>query len=264
MAVLRQPFAHRRIHLDFESSTQTRLEAVAQAGDPPVGGYAVGHRGLHRRDHADDAGDVVGPRSPPELLAAAMDHGLEFHAVAHIQQTHALGTTELVRGERDQVAGGATHGDVPREKGLDRIRVDEHVGALGPYGRSDCGNRLNDTRLVVGVHHGHHTRRVVDGSRDVRRIHPAPRVDPDDRGPTAEAFYEVRCFQNGFVFRGSRHHAPHRLTSKCSSGNSEVVGFGAAAGEDDLERPLGAEQDGRSLACLLQGVLGASRHAVET
>ena len=58
---------------------------------------------FERRSESDDARDVLGPRAPPELLAAAVDERRQGETVAHVEHADAFGAVELVRGEREQI-----------------------------------------------------------------------------------------------------------------------------------------------------------------
>ena len=62
-----------------------RLKRIAKRGK--LGARLAIRRGkLGRNAEADDAGDILGPRAPPPLLAAALDQGLDRDALARARE----------------------------------------------------------------------------------------------------------------------------------------------------------------------------------
>ena len=68
-----------------------------------------GHRGVGRGAERGDAGDVLRPRPPPQLLPAAAQQRLEpLHALGEDHRTDALGTADLVRRQRQHIGPVST------------------------------------------------------------------------------------------------------------------------------------------------------------
>src|SRR3989441_5385035 len=129
------PAVDQRIRYDRD---QTPLQLVAQLGQPcrqalPLFG------GLTSRDaQPDDAGHILGPGADAELLAAAVDDGLDRLAVAHDERADPLGSADLMAGDGEERAVHVAERYRNLPERLDGVRVKQDArlatsrGQLGP------------------------------------------------------------------------------------------------------------------------------------
>ena len=95
----------------------------------------------------------MGPGTTPELLTPTVQNRLERGPLPNIEQAGALGTTELVGGDREEVHTEVLDIDLGGAEGLHRIAMDQDVGLVLFDGRGDSRNVLDHSGLVVEVHH---------------------------------------------------------------------------------------------------------------
>ena len=166
------------------------------------------------------------PRSWPPPRISAVGSALPVTTSAPIPGgPPSLCAERLIRSapisaDRERQLAGALH----------RVAMEE--GAMGMRERGDFGDRLNDPGLVVGEHDRHDRRARVGGELPVE---PGQIDDPlaVDRDPF-----------------GARHGPQHRAVLDRGDEDAlapgaeqrQMVGFGAAADEDD---PLGRRADQR-------------------
>ena len=109
-----------------------------------------------------------------------------------------------------------------------RSRVDAFDGL------DDACDVLHGSGLVVDRHHRHDRGLVVDQARHLLGVDPAVPVDVRRRHLTTEATQEPGCLEDRLVFGGSNDDSPTPAGGEGCTLHRQVVGFGAASGEDDL------------------------------
>ncbi len=121
---------------------------------------------LHRPPQGHGAGHVLGTRADPELLAAAVDDGLDRLAVPHDQGADTLGRPDLVTRDGEQGAAEALERHRHLAHCLDRVGVEDDAGIAASLG--DLCHRLDHADLVVDPHDRDHRRHF--GQCAVQRI----------------------------------------------------------------------------------------------
>ncbi len=158
---------------------------------------------------------------------------------------------------------GNTHGIEPTCSEIDGHLADRlhgigvHRDAVGVRDRDDVGDGLHGADLVVGPHHGHegHRRRIgLDGRTHGLGPHPPQHIDVQPNWLcTLVASQPFDTVEHRMMLDGTREDAnPARIgrtPGPEESFDGEVVGLGAAGGEDDLAR-AGAERLGNCFARL--------------
>ena len=196
-----------------------------------------------------------------------LKNGRQPDAALHPQRPDAFRAVELVRRHRQQI--DAELPDVHRylARALHGIGVKQRPVSMGDGG--ELGDRLDRADLVVGVHHRHEGRVVGHGlAQPVGRHDPARVERQEGRFPSALR-QRLEGVEHGLVLDARRDEVPAAGNFERFGGaaNGEIVGFGAAAGEDDFRR-FGANQ-GRGCAprvvncrfCLLPVVMNTRRIA---
>ena len=84
------------------------------------------------------------------LLAAPLLLRLPLGALAHVEDSRALGAVELVPGQREQVHAQGVYVEREDAARLHRVSVDEHAALVGNAGNVADG--LDRADFVVGVH----------------------------------------------------------------------------------------------------------------
>ena len=126
-----------------------RLKLIAKRGK--LGGPLRFRRGeLRRNAEADDAGDILSPRPPPPLLAAALDQGLDRRTLTEQESADSLWTADLVRRKRHHV--GAKRAEFQRQPAsdLNRIAMQKTTGGVNEF--SGLSDRLDRASLVICRH----------------------------------------------------------------------------------------------------------------
>ena len=245
---------------------QAALELVAQRCDllrVDEQGVARDFRGFAQ---AYNSGYVfrTGPESA--LVMATVKKLADACAAANVESADAFGPVEFVAGEREQIDVQRVHVEGKFSGGLDSVGVEINFVFFGDA--ADFFERLDGPQLVVGVHHGEKDGFGADRSSDSFGIDAAFAIDAQIGDADPLFFGGLARVQDGFVFDGGgddvgwcvlrRVHSQDWL---CHSGAEDtedgvVIGFGAAAGEDDL---LGASTDqrGNLLAGGFDGGAGA-------
>ena len=200
-------------------------------------------------------------------MMTAVEKLADTRAAADIKSADALGCVELVAGERKEIDIQRVYVDGNFAGGLDSVRVEINLVLFGDA--ADFFQRVNGAELVVGVHHGDE-----NGFRADRALEGLPIDKPfaADRqvceGHTV-LFRRLARIQNGFVFNGGgdcmwsgmgggRTHSQDWLCHKRAEDAEDgvIVGFGAAAGEDDFLR-LSADECSHLFAGGFDGGAGA-------
>ncbi len=245
-------------------------QGVPQGADLPVeplalpGGETAGDR------EGGDGGDVEGAGADVALLAAAVQYGDGGVLSAEKQGSDAVRTADLVTGDRHRGEPGGGEVDRYLTEGLDRVGVQGDVEL--PCHVGQFTDRHDGADLVVGPHHGGEGDVLGvagDGFAQSVRVDPSVCVDREvlDRGALVLA-EPVDGVEDGVMLDGAGQDAG---AVACRVGvaagpvqalDREVVGLGAAGGEDDLAG-AGAERFREGLAGLLDGAPGSAAGCVE-
>ena len=138
-ARVRQALDFPRQHHSLGHKPQSlRLKLIAKRGK--LGGPLRFRRGeLRRNAEADDAGDILSPRPPPPLLAAALDQGLDRGTLTEQESADSLWTADLVRRKRHHV--GAKRAEFQRQPAsdLNRIAMQKTAGGMNDSAASATG-----------------------------------------------------------------------------------------------------------------------------
>ena len=190
------------------------------------------------------------------FLSAAMQQRLNGDVAPGNQGAGALGAIKLVRGQGQGV--GAGFGEIERHfaGGLDG--VDMQIAAGRPQTCPQGRRIVDDAGLVVGPHQG----AEAGSGRQFRKglgQGQAVGADRQDMQGPASGGQEACRFENGRMLGGADEHGA-RLQRAGHALDGQIVGLGAAAGENDLGR-LGPRQGGY----LLTGAVdGAATQASQT
>ena len=209
----------------------TLPQPVAQHGDARRLALHVPPADLHRLAEAHDPGDVLGASPPPPLVLAAVLHGDHLRALADEQSGHALGTVDLVTGERQEVDAEGVEVDRDLAEGLDGVHV-KGDPAL-PRDLPDLARRLDGPDLGVGVHDGDQDGVGPHGAPDGVGIDQAGGVDGEVGHLEAERLEVLARPQHRVVLDPRGDDVP-RVPGHGHALDGEVVRLGAARGEDDL------------------------------
>ena len=158
----------------------------------------------------------------------------------------------------------ARHRDGVRVRKLERdlrerlYRVGVEAGARRMRGPRQLAYGVDAAGLVVGRHDAHEGDRVVEHACQRVRRDRAVAHRRDDRDLEPALAQGAGKAQDRVVLDGGDDHpgAPGVLCAHAlgDARHAEVVGFGAAGGEDDLARPEAAAQGGGEVAtCPLEG-----------
>ena len=134
--------------------------------------------------------------------------------------------------------------------------------AARPNGVGDLANRLDDAGLVVGRHHRDDCGFAVYRGGNRIRIDSSLAIDTDDLDPMAEPPDESGGLEDGVVLDGCGHHPTRSDQRRPDDG--EVVRIGPPSGEHDFERVTGAKGSSDALPSLLDRILGAARHRMDS
>ena len=237
------------------------LEAITEVGEI-VGAWCGEPLGceLGGAAEADERGDVLSPGAALALLRAAEVQGRERGLATDVEDAGAFRAVELVAGDREQIAAEVVDGEGKFARGLDGVGMEERAGGVGESG--ELAYRLNDAGLVICRHDADQTSLRGERCFEGGGIDAAGGGAGEDGDVDGAAFCE--CFggsQDGVVLDGGRDEVRPASGSGCcgrfhDAEEREVVGLGAARGEDDLGRPA-LEQGGALIAGVLDGGAGA-------
>jgi hypothetical protein len=236
------------------STSRSRCRATAATQSPRS--RSGGGGGPGPPPPPDDAGDVVGARPALAFLSAAVHDGPEGHVAPDGEETHTLRASEFVGAEADEVGGGRGDAQVEPHETLHGVGVQDGSRCPSPDGGGDGVEGLDRADLVVDEHHRH------EGHVAVEKLVESDEIDD----PVAVHGHEThRCRgrrrgpQDGVVLDGGGDDGPPVGTG-CSA-DGQVVGLGAAPGEDD---PPGLDPDhvGEDLPGLLDGPPCVPGHTV--
>ena len=125
--------------------------------------------------------------------------------------------------------------------------MEDGLGALMDQSRQLL-HWLDGTHLIVGQHHRDQDGVGSERGREVLAPHPPGAVDGKNRELAAELLEVPRGLQDRLVLdRGHYEVAPLLDGPAAAAPQSQVVGFAAATGEDDLPR-TGVEHPGEPIS----------------
>src|ERR1035437_5264587 len=208
-----------------------------------------------------DAGDVLGARAAVAFVMAAVHDGREAGALAHVERAYALGRIELVTAHAVEVHAERldVHGDFAER--LHAIHVEGGAGLVGDPG--DFGDGLERAEFVIGVHDADQHGLGAQGAADVFGTYDAVRGDAQAGDLAA---FGARLFsgrEHGRVLDGAGDDVLGRGGRGAGEAeDGEIVGLGAAAGEDDLGG-TGIDERGHLAARGFQALLGGLSEMVD-
>ena len=164
------------------------------------------------------------------FLFAAEEEGIDFALVRHFEETNAARAAEFVRGAGDEITFAQTFGGHFAEP-LDG--VGEERDFVGLTNGEEFAPGLDDAGFVVGAHHGDDAGACVgDFLREPFQIHHA--VVCDGNGLRAFTKIMVRGIMHAGMFDGADPDFTLRIEGLREMVHGHVVGFGCAAGPDDV------------------------------
>ena len=87
------------------------------------------------RRHADNPRDILGSRTPPSLLCAAVQQGTDCESAAYIEKAAALGASELMRAHREEIRKRLSEELSKAKAELFNLRFASATGQLEDHGR---------------------------------------------------------------------------------------------------------------------------------
>jgi hypothetical protein len=224
------PVPEMRPSTAFSRRSRSAASRSDSAASVAFGQFAGGAEGR-------DTGHVLGAGTAVALVMAAESGGREPGSLAHVERAHALGSVELVAAHAVKVDPERLHIDRDFAERLHAVHVQRNAGLAGDA--RNLGDGLHGAQLVVGVHDGdqhgigRRARRTSSGSTvppapTGRRVTATPSRSSWAQGPSTAGCSMALVMT--CLGRAGGHAA--RTTPK----HRQVVGLGAAAGEDHFGR----------------------------
>lgn len=212
-------------------SADLLFEAVAEGGEGGLDRGEVGGAKLGGLAEAGNPGQVLGAGAEGGFLGSAEEHGGQAFGVAGVDGSDALGPVDFVGGDREEVGGELFGVDGEFAEGLGGVGVEGDLAAAAEVGDFEDG--LHGAGFVVDPLDGNEVGGLGEGLFEGIEVEAAGGVDgdEDDFGPLLPE--GVERFQNGGVLDGGGHDAAGAAAGGGGE-EDEVVGFGAAAGENKL------------------------------
>ena len=207
--------------------------------------------GLQRRrahaaggGEAEDGGGSLGAGAEIVLLTAAHEIGGEgFQPGADVQRARALGAVDLVAGNGDQVRAQTLGLEGHLQEALDRIGVENGIGAELAHQLRHLGDGHDRAGLVVDHHDGHQEGVLAQGGLQVCQGDAALTVGLEVGDLKALPFQLLHGVEDGVVLHGGGDDVLVFLAEPLGRGKqSPVVSLGAAGGE---EHPVRLRAHGR-------------------
>ena len=225
-------------------------------------------RPSQRGSQSDDPRYVLGARSQIPLVTAAVEQRNTLDVAAEKQRAASVRSTELVPGNthRREPAAREVDGDVTG--GLHGVGMDGNAEL--DTQRRDLAHRLDRPDFVVGPHHRDQCRLrcvLLEFGTHVRDRHRTVGVDRDhDEFGVVVVGQPLRGVEHGVMLDGGHHESTtlRVSTPACpvDALDRQVVGLGAAAGEDHFRRPR-AECRRNGLAGFLEVTPGTTTRTVQ-
>ena len=180
---------------------------------------------------AHNSGNILGSGAARALVTSAVKHGREQRSAPNVERANALGRMQLMAGERQQIGLEAADLNGNLARGLYRVGVEVDVGF-----RSDSPDLLNGLQhagFVVCHHDGNQPGTGAQGFADVFRVNQAAPVHRNVGYFAAFALQMLAGVQDRVMLDG---RADHVVARPGQPEEGQIVGFGAAAGKDNLRR----------------------------
>ena len=214
------------------------LTVDAHAGD------GVGHgrcRDLGGHAHGGDQRRCLGAAPQAAFLAAAMQQRFEDHAAAHVQAADALGSAELVPGERQGVDAQCL--DIHRDLAYRLHAIDVEMDPPPLQHLGDLAHRLQGADFIVHQHDRHQPGIVpqrlayplgADQAFTVRRQ--AGDLEAEDPFQVRGDLEDRRMLDGRDDDVGGLRHTTDGAAGEQRALDRPVVGLGASRGEGQLGR----------------------------
>ncbi len=203
------------------------------------------------RAEADDAEDVFRARAKTVLVPRPMHEFLQPRAGPDIQGADALGSVELVTGNRQEVDPELADIDGNLADRLGGVAVEKDAGPMRD--RREFRNRLNCAYLVVGVHHRHEDGVGRDRLFQIGGVDHSIPVDGEECRAKTLGFQPMEHFDDRGVLDGARYHVSAPVPPREGRAlDGEIVRLAAAAREHDILAP-GSDEDRDARPRLLDG-----------
>ena len=205
--------------------------SVAEFGQTDVldGPFTIGE--VERDGGGDDARRVVGAAATLTFLATSDDQWIDLRASSFDEHPDALGASELVRTERQQIDVRRDAAQVEPTGRLDGVGVQQRIGSMTPHDARNLGQVGDGPDLVVDRHHTD-DRDVgcgIEHGGELVEVDAPDGVDADDATVGSQVFDDV---QHGVVL--DRWADGDAATSGDRARDRHVVALGPAPGEHDL------------------------------
>ncbi len=205
-------------------------QLIAQGADARCFFGNVGGGQLDGFRHAHNTRYVLSAGAAAALLSAAVDQVINARALLNIERAYALGTMELVAGQRQQIAADGTHVHGDCTDGLHCVRVEQHMVRMGDLG--DFLNGFDGADFVVGGHDGNQDGFVGNGRFHIGWIDQAVRVHGHIGDFKPLLFQPFAGVQDGVVLDGGGDDVVALLAvGKGHALERPVIAFAAAGGE---------------------------------
>ena len=188
---------------------------------------------LHRLAEPDDRGHVLRAGPPPALVVAAVLDGHHARALPDVERADALRPVDLVRRHRHERDPGLPerHGELAER--LDAVDVERDA----PLGRdaADLLDRHERAALAVRGLDRDQDRVRAERAAHVVRVHQPLAVHRQVRHGVTGLLQRLAGPEDGVVLDLGRDHVAAGPRARHAL-DGQVVGLGAARGEDDLLR----------------------------
>ena len=182
---------------------------------------------------AEDGGSSLSAGAEAVLLTAAHEVGGEgLQPRADVQRSRALGPVYLVAGNTDQVRAQGLRLEGDLQEALDRVGVEDRVGAELVDQLRHLTDGHHRSGLIVDHHHGHQEGILPQGGLQLRQRHPALGVGLKVGHLEALHFQLLHGVEDRVVLHTGRDDVLFLLAEPPGSAEQRpVVGLGAAGGE---------------------------------
>jgi len=235
----------------IKSCSQAVIEPVAEPGEAGGIGIEIPKGDFAGGPESGDLEDIFGAGTEIVFVVGAMDLFFERDATADIEGADALGSVKLVAGDGEQINPQLIDADRNLAGRLGGVAM-EH-GAVGVGDGRQFGDGLDGADLVVGVHDADQEGLFPESGLEVAGGDHAIPVNRQNREFKAQGL-EMRGHldDGGMLNRGNDEMISLVAMGQAIALEGEVVGLGAAAGEEDLVG-VATEQGGDLGARLLDG-----------
>jgi hypothetical protein len=224
-------------------------ETLAEPRDPAALLRHLLEGDLARTPHTHAERDRKGPAAQPPFVPAAGEEGEDRDprtATTDPEGAHPLRAVELVCGEGEKIDAKARDVDGDLSDRLRGVGVEQDP----PFARerSDLGERLDDSDLVVRVHDRHEERPGVERRAKRTEVDEPPGVDGKSGDAEPLFLQGTARIEHRLVLRATHHDViPALPVGAGDTEQRQVVRLGGTRREDDLARRR-ADQCGNAAA----------------